>query len=432
MEILIVEDSASLRERLRRQLGELGHEVRLAVSGEECLHLFESDLAASIDLVLMDIDMPGLNGFETTRLLREYLEDQWVPIFFVTATSDDERFAEGIESGGDDFLAKPVSTVILEAKIKALERITEMQREMNRLNQELEYMSFRDGLTQVFNRRAFNKMSAQLWAEAERRHLSCAVIMLDIDFFKQYNDFYGHFEGDQCLLSVARLLEKSVDGLDGLLARFGGEEFIIFLSDVERNSVEALASRICQTIENAAIEHQSSPLNKVVTVSLGVALSNHLSNHSLKELLSVADQQLYRAKKAGRNRVFVDELDSHKTILIGLDDPREAQDLSAILGPLFNIVTVDNGEECIEIASYIEPDLIVLSPRLSDKDGFRVSSSFKYHENIADVPVLGVGTLDSPVPDVGALMGISGFIKKPFDKDEVQQQIRSFLSSSLK
>jgi len=432
MDILVVEDSASLRERLRMQLVELGHSVHMAASGEECLHLVETGPEPSYDLVLMDIDMPGLNGFETTRLLREYLVDTWIPIIFVTATSDDARFAEGIECGGDDFLAKPVSTVILEAKIKALERITEMQREMNRLNQELEYMSFRDGLTQVFNRRAFNRMSSELWAEAESRHSACAVIMLDIDFFKQYNDLYGHFEGDQCLLSVARLLEKNMEGTGGLLARFGGEEFIIFLSDIDRNRVEEFANGVCRSIADAGIEHQSSPINGVVTASLGVALSNHVDNHSLKELLSVADQQLYRAKKGGRNKVCIDELESHKTILIGLDDPQETQNLSVILGSLFNIVTVDNGEECIEIASYIEPDLIVVSPRLSDKNGFLVSSSFKYHENIADVPVLGVENAGSSASTVGALMGINGFLKKPFEREEVHQTISEFLSSSRK
>lgn len=432
MDILIVEDSASLRERLRRQLTELGHRVHLAASGEECLHLVESGADASYDLVLMDVDMPGLNGFETTRLLREYLVDTWLPIIFVTATSDDARFAEGIESGGDDFLAKPVSTVILEAKIKALERITDMQREMNRLNQELEYMSFRDGLTQVFNRRAFNKMSSQMWSEAQARHLPCGVIMLDIDFFKQYNDLYGHFEGDQCLLSIARLLEKSMIGTDGLLARFGGEEFIILITAVDRTALEGLANRICTAIEEAGIEHSSSPLNKVVTASLGVALTNHVGNHSLKELLSAADQQLYRAKKAGRNRLCIDELDSHKTILLGLDDPQEAQDLSAMLGSLFNIVTVDNGEECIEIASYIEPDLIVVSPRLSDKNGFLVSASFKYHENIAEVPVLGVKTADCSPSGGGGLPGISGFIKKPFQREQVHKQISDFISGVRK
>jgi diguanylate cyclase (GGDEF)-like protein len=428
MDILIVEDNVSLQQMLTVELESMGYVCHIAASGEECLHLIESERGVDYGLVLMDVDMSGLSGFETTRLLREAFPDQWIPVIFLTSRSDDICYAEGIEAGGDDYLSKPVNTILLKAKVKSLERFSDIQKKMNRLNKELEYMSVRDGLTQLLNRRAFDDLALRTWREAEKRRQSCAVLMLDVDYFKQYNDTYGHLEGDQCLLAVGRILETTTGDRDMLLARYGGEEFILVVSGYSQAEICSLAEQIRRTIEDAAIEHRNSGVCNVITVSIGVSISHHLENHTLNELIAAADNQLYRAKNGGRNQVAADALDSHKTILIGVTDAGDGEQLSNILSPYFNIVTADTGVECIEIASYIEPDLIIVCPRLTDGRGKLASTSFKHYDCIAEIPVLCIRNEVQNIFDASPQIGIGGFLDKPFVAKDVQESVTGLIS----
>lgn len=189
MKILLVEDSATLRHAMSHFVRTAGHEPVIAKSGEEALQIIEQ---TAVDLIIMDVEMPGLDGFETTRLIREWLGDHWIPIIFVTGMSEDESLEEGIDAGGDDYLVKPVSQMIISAKIRAMERITDMRNQLATLNRELKVLSQRDGLTHLYNRRTFEELAEKQWKIATRNKAPLAVLLLDIDHFKQYNDYYGH------------------------------------------------------------------------------------------------------------------------------------------------------------------------------------------------------------------------------------------------
>src|SRR5690606_337231 len=205
MKILIVEDSATLRHAMSQYITDAGHTPLITQIGEVPLQLLED---TSVNMIIMDVEMPGLNGFETTRLIREWLGGHWIPIIFVTGLNEDESYREGIEAGGDDYLIKPVSYMIFKAKIRAMERIAEMRDQLNRLNAELESLSKLDGLTQILNRRTFNELAQQQWLAAARKQQPVSVLMIDVDHFKLYNDHYGHPAGDACLKKVTEAIKS--------------------------------------------------------------------------------------------------------------------------------------------------------------------------------------------------------------------------------
>ncbi|MCK9503263.1 MAG: diguanylate cyclase [Porticoccaceae bacterium] len=389
MDILIVEDSATLRASMKAVLLAMGHRVHMAESGEQCLHMIENQPSDQrYSLVIMDVELPGLDGFETTSLLREAMPDEWIPIIFVSGDTDEASVKRGIDADGDDYLAKPVNRVILQAKIKAMERIAEMQHEMSRLYRELEITSKKDSLTQLFNRRAFNEQVEQLWLDARRHQHPCALLMLDIDHFKEFNDAYGHLAGDSCLQAVAACLLQVVDPDCHILARYGGEEFIVFLNNIDRNGVLALSGDILVAVEALGIPHARSPVSHFVTVSVGVSLTLSPENHSLQQLIGAADKLLYRAKNNGRNQVNLEELDSHRTILIAVDVCADQKALIAMLAELGNIITAENSKECLEIARYIIPDLIVIEQALSGGAGRKICKILKQSRNTAHIPII--------------------------------------------
>ena len=313
MNILLVEDSATLRCAMTAYILNAGHQALVAESGERALQIIEESV---VDLIIMDVEMPGLNGFETTRLIRKWLKGFWLPIIFVTGKNDEQSYTEGIAAGGDDYLIKPISSVILKAKIHAMERIIEMRDKLSQLNDELEKLSQTDSLTQVYNRRAFDNIAQKNWLVAARRHSSISVLMLDVDHFKLYNDHYGHPAGDNCLVQVSAAMRNSLLRPEDALGRYGGEEFIVILPDTDRHGAEQLASTICHNIEALQIEHKRSSTSAVVSISVGGATCNNTMDSSLEELIKLADQALYKSKQTGRNRVTVEDMRAPKTLLI--------------------------------------------------------------------------------------------------------------------
>lgn len=305
MKILVVDDSKSIRQMVAECVTTLGHDVAFAENGEQCLqHVAEND----VDLILMDVEMPGLNGVEATKKLRELKKADWFPIIFLTSHTDDESYVNGILAGGDAYLAKPINPVRLQITVVAMERIYMMrqklykaQKELQRVNKELEVLSFFDQLTGLANRRNFDQTMEKQFALARRNRTPLSLIMCDVDHFKLYNDAYGHPQGDQCLTSVGAQIARQVRRPTDLACRYGGEEFSVILPDTTADGALMLAEKIRTSIFAMGLPHEASKVASVVSLSLGVATHNG-QLQSPAELIKAADAMLYRAKEHGRNR----------------------------------------------------------------------------------------------------------------------------------
>ncbi len=423
MKILLVEDSATLRYTMTSFIKAAGHEAIVAESGEKALQMVEN---TTVDMVIMDVEMPGLNGFETTQLLRETFGKHWVPIIFVTGMSDDASFSEGIEAGGDDYMAKPVTPIVLKAKIRALERIQAMQQEMARLNNELKTLSQRDSLTNLYNRRAFEDLATKQWQIQARSDGAISILMIDVDHFKQYNDHYGHQEGDRCLESVARILAETLNRPADILARYGGEEFIALLPDTDLRGAEIIAEKMRSAIEAEAIPHKKSLISKSVSISIGGSATEHLGGTQLPLLIKQADKSLYTSKSSGRNRSTIEQVIPHKTILIADDNIGNIKVFSNQLSVHCNILTADTPSECIEIAHNIHPDLILFG--LEESALLELTGDLKNNSRTHKIPIVYYLEEASSVNETAlSAHQVDGVIDKNFKEEELIKIINQYI-----
>ena len=308
MKILLVDDSLSERMVMSERLQSLGHEVVCGGNGKEALELYG---VHAPDLLLMDVVMPAMDGYQAATMLRQQHPEDWVPIIFLSANAGAEDIASGISAGGDDYLTKPIHERILEAKLSAMQRIAEMRqkliattRELADANAQLQLLAERDGLTGLANRRELDRRLECENARCARRNGPISIIMTDLDEFKAYNDHYGHLAGDSCLKKIAKLLQREVKRPGDLVGRYGGEEFCILLPDTEQRGALRIAEKLRQTVASAAIPHVASDSGHV-TISLGVASQQRALADSVHQLLYNADKALYRAKQLGRNRTVL-------------------------------------------------------------------------------------------------------------------------------
>ena len=295
--ILIVDDNRVMREILRNMLIVSDHMVLSAEGHEQALaHLHDNQ----IDLILMDIEMPDVNGYELTKLIRQTFTE-WIPIIFLSSNDTEEALAKGIDAGGDDYLTKPVKNIILNAKVRAMGRIAQMKNELDALNQTLEKLNTQDPLTKVLNRRALDKKLKDISHMREREAREHSILMIDIDYFKLYNDNYGHPAGDLCLKKFALILKQSVERDADVVARYGGEEFIILLPFTNVEGATKVAERIIQSLAKENILHEYSSAANFLTASIGISTAQQ--DKASEKLIKQADLALYNAKKNGRNQV---------------------------------------------------------------------------------------------------------------------------------
>lgn len=310
MRILFADDSRTLRTALSDQMRSMGHEVIEALEGRQAVELYRK---SDPDLVVLDVDMPLMNGYETARQMRALAGDHgWIPIIFLSGNVQDNDVAMGIEAGGDDYLTKPVSATVLRAKINAMQRITDMRkrlvdvtRELAQMNANLREQSSQDGLTGIPNRRSFDAAFEQEWNHAVRSGKPMALILGDVDHFKRYNDTYGHQRGDECLRLVATALRQAARRKVDVVARYGGEEFAMLLPDTPAVSALLVASRVLEAVRGLRLPHETSPTSGHVTMSLGVCATVPQNDQRREDLVHAADQALYDAKSKGRNQAVL-------------------------------------------------------------------------------------------------------------------------------
>ena len=308
MKILLVEDVRSISAVMAARLESYGHDVKIAENGKTAIDMF-TELAP--DLVLMDIEMPEMNGFEATTHIRATEAKQqwaWTPIMFLTASDTPENLITAIEAGGDDFLVKTVPESVLHAKMKAMARIAAMRQRLAFSNARLHDQANCDGLTGLYNRRYMDMAVDKAWEEAVRLSQQFALLMIDVDHFKKFNDHYGHQAGDTCLVAVAGVLADTLaicnaEGMtsDAFAARYGGEEFAVILPHCGEAAFEGVAAAILDGLRRCAMPHEKNADWGIVTASIGGARLDPAAG-AVAAMFRTADVNLYSAKESGRNR----------------------------------------------------------------------------------------------------------------------------------
>lgn len=293
----MVDDSKFIREMVSAIILDEGYLPYKAEGAQEALGVLNE---TDIDLILMDVEMPGLNGFELTRKIRETLKE-WIPIIFLSGQNDDSYLSRGIDAGGDDYLSKPVNSIVLSAKIRAMSRIAKMKAELDEANHKLLKLTHLDPLTEIINRRGLNESLARFWRMSLREKKELSVAFIDIDHFKLYNDNYGHQQGDNCLRQFSKLIEKLLLRPLDMITRFGGEEFVVVLPETSQNGAIAVCERIITALAYESIEHSYSETKPYLTASLGIATNSDGADDA-EQLLQQADIAVYQAKRSGRNK----------------------------------------------------------------------------------------------------------------------------------
>jgi diguanylate cyclase (GGDEF)-like protein len=275
------------------------YEVKIAKSGTKALEILESP--NDIDLILLDIEMPDINGYDVCKRIKNNETIKNIPIIFITGRTSQEDEEYGLNLGAIDYITKPFNKAIVKLRIKNY-------LDLKIKNDMLEKLSMYDGLTNIRNRRFFDETFEKTFSEIKRDKKSLAVLMIDIDFFKPYNDNYGHGQGDETLRKVAKALEKTIKRASDFVARYGGEEFVILLKDINKDGVEAVANNLLNAVRELKITHEFSKIENYVTVSIGASFYNSSSDITKLELLLKADETLYNVKNSGRNNFAILEV----------------------------------------------------------------------------------------------------------------------------
>ena len=292
--IVVIDDMAVNVRILHAVLGR-DFEVRCAAGGAEGLELVRRELP---DLVVLDVMMPDMDGYEVCRRLKADEVTAPIPVIFVTALDEAEEEAKGLEAGAVDYVTKPIAPAVVLARVKT-------HVELKRLRDRLEQMSTTDGLTGIANRRGFDACFAREWQRAVRMRSPLSLIMADIDHFKTFNDRYGHAVGDACLCKVAQAVAGTAARPADLVARYGGEEFIVLLPDTDVSGAMVLAEEMRRRVAALGIVHSACDDDEVVgrvTISLGAATRVPESGDDPAGLILRADEALYWAKEHGRDR----------------------------------------------------------------------------------------------------------------------------------
>lgn len=323
MRVLVVDDCEDTRRSLQRLLQAHGYDqVVTAENGQAALDYLCADdpeEAPRVDVMLTDLDMPGLDGIEVCQLVKAAPHLRDIAVLILTGITDELTLERAFEAGACDYITKPFNVNELLARVRSAanlkhqfdqckmreQDLVKVTRQLKQLNEELQRLSILDELTGIPNRRFFNILLTQEWGRAARAVLPLSMMLIDIDYFKNYNDHYGHPQGDKCLKKVATTLNSLVRRPGDCVARYGGEEFVVLLAHTGLGGATQVAETLRHAVEELRLPHADSPVHNRVTISVGVASTVPERSSSPEVLLSAADQAVYQAKHGGRNCVKI-------------------------------------------------------------------------------------------------------------------------------
>lgn len=317
MRVLIAEDDPPSRLIHRMTVEQLGHECVAAENGNEAWEIFRG---SEVDVVLSNWMMPDVDGIELCRRVRNADRAAYTYFILLTALGEKEHLLKGMNAGADDYLTKPLDADELQVRLISASRVTSLHRQLaektlglqelnlrlERLNIKLFEQARRDPLTRLANRLQLREDLEMMRGRVERYGHGYSAVLLDIDFFKAYNDRYGHMAGDDVLMKVAGTVAQHCR-LGDTAYRYGGEEFLIVLPEQSGESATAAAERMRRAVEELSIPHEAKTPPGPLTISAGVAALSPEEEKSVEALLREADAALYNAKRSGRNRVAVHE-----------------------------------------------------------------------------------------------------------------------------
>lgn len=308
--ILIVDDNPTNLSVLSLALKSAGYKIRVAMDGVSAIEQVQEDPPG---LILLDVQMPGIDGFETCIQLKKNPAIRDIPVIFITASADLDQKVKGLSVGAVDYITKPFQQEEVLARVKVhlelrflTQKVQEQAIALQQANQELHRLANLDGLTEVANRRRFDEYLDQEWRRLQREQNPLALILCDIDYFKNYNDYYGHQAGDVCLRRVAQAINDCLKRPADLVTRYGGEEFAIILPNTSNEGAIHVAQLIQTTIQELSIPHHHSQISAFITLSLGISTQVPDDVRDPHTLIAATDKALYVAKAEGRNTFYLE------------------------------------------------------------------------------------------------------------------------------
>ncbi|GAB2457167.1 diguanylate cyclase [Comamonas humi] len=293
--VLIVDD-----ERLNRTaLAELLKDECRVVLAKDGASALQRVAEEKISLILLDASMPDMDGYEVLRRLKSSEKTANIGVIFVTGQIEEAHEERGLLLGAVDYIAKPVRPLLVKARVRN-------HLELARQREELERLSMQDALTGISNRRAFNQAFVRACGNTVRTGMPLGLAMIDVDYFKRFNDHYGHGAGDDVLRRVAQTLVKAAQRPYDMIARYGGEEFVLMLPS--GIALQTVLDRLCEAVQALGIPHEQSEVSALLTISCGGVVAGYDSAKRPEWLLRRCDEILYQAKNAGRNRAIVHDL----------------------------------------------------------------------------------------------------------------------------
>lgn len=299
--ILIADDDPTTRYMLRKALTQMGYTIAEAANGQACIDAYKANIP---DLVLVDACMPGnISGFDCCSQLKRLPGGEHVPVLMITGLEDEASVDRAFDAGAADYVTKPIHWPVLKQRVKAFIRQARLQRQLEEANIQLKALASTDEATGLANYRVFQEQLNTEWRRLMREKAPLSLLLIDIDFFKRYNDAYGHVAGNHSLRQVASAIQKVGRRPADLAARYGGEEFALLLPRTPLAGAEHIARTIQQAIAQLKIDHKDSEASAYLTVSIGAACLTPPPKFTEVELVTMADTALYQAKAAGRNQV---------------------------------------------------------------------------------------------------------------------------------